>query len=527
MEGGGGEVMYKIIIVDDEAIERQAIQKMLETSSQSISIIGEARNGREAIQLASSLKPDIMMMDIKMPGVSGLEAVQQIKQDQPKIKFIMVSAYDTFDYAREAMREGVKEYILKPSRKEDILSSIQRVINELDQERLRDEQAEDIKEKFSQALSIMKSEWVISLLMSHIQEINQEDWLSLLDLDMVDGCAIAISVVSHEDYPSSILKQKWYSVIKEWLSNKQGCIVGAMIGDQIPVFMFGQKDSRIPLKALVLKRLQELRNVIRIKQLNVSIQAGIGRNYQELQELVTSYHEAVLALEHVEGDGFFRHFDDLKRNDQNQNLYEDERDLLELVKDGNIEKATHALEAYIDKLIENQTYSNASLYQQLNDFFVILTRMLHDLGIKSIPQRPTMAEHQSNEELKQVAVKMVYQITLVVKSWRDTQDVSLLDKAQAYVESHYNDNLTLQFVADYVGLSLYYFSKRFKEHTGLNFIDYLTTVRIDKAKLLLKRTDQSLKEICFNIGYKDPNYFSRVFKKMTSVSPTEFRKHSR
>src|SRR5699024_6693095 len=130
-----GGIKLRILIAEDELIERKAMRKFIENNFTDIIVVGEAVNGRKAIELAETIKPDIIFMDIKMPGINGLEAIEEISGKYPAIKFILVSAYDSFDYAKEAMQFGIKDYILKPAKKEEIVKALLRLQQEITSER--------------------------------------------------------------------------------------------------------------------------------------------------------------------------------------------------------------------------------------------------------------------------------------------------------------------------------------------------------------------------------------------------------
>ena len=127
--------MIKVMVVDDEAIEREALTKIIERGIEDVQVVGQADNGIHAIQLARELEPDLILMDIQMPGLNGLEAIQQIQAQQPQIKYVIVTAYDTFDYARQALKLGVKDYLLKPSKTQEIVDMLQKVVHKIEQEK--------------------------------------------------------------------------------------------------------------------------------------------------------------------------------------------------------------------------------------------------------------------------------------------------------------------------------------------------------------------------------------------------------
>ncbi|MFL6556709.1 MAG: response regulator, partial [Bacillus sp. (in: firmicutes)] len=172
--------MLKILIVDDEVLERTALTKIINRSSMDVIVIGEAPNGRKAIEMATEHRPDIIFMDIKMPGIDGVQAVKAIKKIDPGIRFIMVSAFNTFEYAKEVMQQGVKEYILKPSRKQDILAALERVSSEILEESKQREEQQSLRQNLDRAVSIAQKEWVSSVLVNQVQDITFDEWGQLL-----------------------------------------------------------------------------------------------------------------------------------------------------------------------------------------------------------------------------------------------------------------------------------------------------------------------------------------------------------
>ncbi|MFC7441159.1 response regulator [Laceyella putida] len=348
--------MYTILIVDDEGVERQALNMIISKHLPDVQVIGEAENGRQAIDLARQCKPDVILLDIKMPGIDGVEAVKQIKQALPHTKFIMVSAFDTFEYARQVMQQGVKEYLLKPARTEEIVQAIRRTLTDLSQEREAQAEQMRLREQLEQALS-----------------------------------------------------------------------------------------------------------------------------------------------------------------------FEQAKTLFELIKWGDVEGALTHFDRYFEDFVRTVGENEQKLKQTITDLFSLVSYMLKEChldGDIEITWRPS----QSFAEIKQQTRAELTRLVERVTNRRALHAHDLLHKAKQYMDEHYTRPLSLEEVAAHVRLSPHYFSKLFKERFQMNFMDYLTGLRIEQAKQLLLHSDCSLKEICFSVGYKDPNYFSRVFKKITGVSPSEYRR---
>ncbi|MGE8203371.1 response regulator [Heyndrickxia sp. NPDC080065] len=502
----------RLIIVDDEKLERTAISKMIQTEMPGIEIIGEAVNGRMAIQLAHELQPDLMMMDIKMPGIDGVEAVKEIRKHNKRVRFIMVSAFNTFEYAKEVMQQGVKEYLLKPSKKKDVLEALARVSEEIMEERTILSEYQHTKENLTRALSVIESEWLSSLLLNHIEDLNFKEWSNLLGIEVKSGYIVLFTVQDDHERTSNRDKRSLYSGLKSIMKTNmsQECVIGPMVDNKIPVLiLLNTIHDKNRMKSKAIKSAHTVVNTFQNKFKNVKLAAGIGSAFDKIDLLAQSYHEAILALEQRKGRDVFFYAD--KEINLVPVFFEKERELLEWIKLGDRSRALQTFELYVEANQDQPKH----FFEEL---MIMISRMLGDLGIH-FEKRNFLQGDEWIVQLRQFVVDAVE----VVQAWRIRNHKSYLQKAKEYIETNYEKNITLEEVAEYVDLSPFHFTKMFKEKFGLTFIDYLTDLRIEKAKNEILHTNKSLKEICFSVGYKDPNYFSRVFKKKTGVSPTSYR----
>ncbi|WP_420768626.1 response regulator [Parageobacillus thermoglucosidasius] len=509
----------KIAIVDDEALERKALQKMIRGHLPAMEVIAEAANGREAVEVADQYKPDVMLMDIKMPGIDGLEAIELIRRKHPEIKFIIVSAFDTFDYAKQAMRHGVKEYLLKPSRKEEMVGALQRVYDELMEERRKEKENRELQQRVRQLQKLVEKEWLSVLMLEEVSSQEWKQWETLLPFSIDAGMFMVIQ------FPSGEKREDWKNWIEQVLSEKETThyIIGKMVDGQMPVLFFHDVavkafSWKAVIQSLSLELIQQFE-----RQYGTALYIGLGSPASRLEELRHSYYEALAAAQYYASQkkaksGFLPKKSVLAAASGH---IEKEKRLLDAVRQGDLEQALLQCYTYIEE--EAAHHPLSVVQQKLEETFVLLGRMFADFGI-AYERTVTFHSCRSFEELKKTAAEQLRHMTCHILAWRHQQANGKLGKAKDYIDEHYHHPLTLEEVAEYVGISPCYFSKLFKDRFGMTFIDYVTDVRIARAKKEMADPNKSLKEICFLVGYNDPNYFSRVFKKHTGMSPSEYRK---
>ncbi|MGN8647249.1 AraC family transcriptional regulator [Gracilibacillus sp. HCP3S3_G5_1] len=505
--------MVKVMLVDDEAIEREGIRMMLHRNRPNAEIIAEAKNGKEAVELAAIHQPDIIFMDIKMPEFDGLVAIEKILEELPDTKCIMVSAFDTFQYAKRAMNFGIKEYLLKPSKVSEVLEAYDRMVAELSERK-------DWNKRLEQASSLVEMEFILTLMMDHVHEFNTEDWTKWLDIENTKGFAAVFSFHSVSSTPDRAKKSNWYRTLKNGLSRlPHPTYVGPLTGYQVPVLVKVENNS---LDQFARDAIQEIQQGLHDCQVYV----GVGTIFTDLQDFSRSYEEALYALEQVQShrSAKYQVFNEQMASNRKKRInFEEEKELLEAIKKGDAQQGIHLFDRYFQAILQNANYQVSIIQKTMENFFIVLTRITNELGLDQDMQM-SFDQFETSTQIKEAAKVHLQNMVRLVRDWRSTGIHGLLLQAKDYIESNYQRNITLEEVADEVGLSSYYLSKLFKEHFHITFVEYVTQTRIAKAKDLLLDDRVSLKEIALTIGYKDPNYFSRVFKKETGVSPSDYRK---
>lgn len=464
----------RIIIAEDELLERKAMKKFIREQFSTMQVVAEAANGRKAIALAAALKPDLMLMDIKMPGVNGLEAIETIHTANPTIKFILVSAYDSFAYAKEAMRFGIKDYILKPGRKEEIIQALLRVEKEI----RTDQQHEQEKIRTDQ---LWKQQFLNAVMQHPVADEAKRLQQNL--------------------FPA--MRSCSFIVIKT--ASQASCI--ARLQETIDMdYIVSQTDTFVIVCLIAEHALQkaELLKIARnLQQATTSI--GLGDIYTRIDKLPDAYQAAYSAcLQHESrqssGYGF------LYKNAQTETGADWRQFVFAAIEKGHSEQAENLLKKYLPETSADE----------LEGFYIDVMNLLRskhlvlESGMFSLEQ----AARDWHAFAKLCAMKMNAYY----------QSKKYAAQIESYIQDHFQEKISLEDAADAVNLSPSYFSNLFKQEFGINFTDYINRQRMEAAKAMIEENKLSIKEISYMLGYKDPNYFSRVFKKYFAESPKSFQK---
>ncbi|WP_217591813.1 response regulator [Cohnella sp. GbtcB17] len=518
--------MTKLLIVDDEQIERDGLQAILRRGFPELDI-AQAKNGKIAVDMAAELQPDLILMDIKMPGMNGLEAIEQISQAQPGIKFIMVTAYDTFDYARSAIKLGVKDYLLKPSKASEIIATVGKVLSQIEAERSAAETSKRQEDALRKVLPVIEADVVTQLLFDHVHEVHLGELVGLLG-ESVGGEPFAMCVLLPQG------AEGLYGSIREKARQAGGGWVGAMYGRHIPVIAF--RDSARSYRSQALALARDLLAVVDAGTPGGALQGasvpgsggsfvGIGGVYDSLDQIRQSYQEALIASSDPTLPVKYRFYADtpvLGMAREGLSAKQWERQFFDRIRLGQWEQ----VEADVQELLRRCESEGADLLlgqQRALELLWLASRVLLEMGVET--ESPLFAvQARDYRQLRAETALLLARMRQAFEAHQEQVRPDAIQQIKQYVYEHSHEDISLEAIGKRVGLSPFYVSKLFKEQLGVNYIDFLTECRIDKAKKLMGDPGRSLKEITFEVGYHDPNYFSKVFKKMCDVSPTEYRK---
>jgi len=525
--------MYKLLVVDDEQIAIESVKYIVDNEINKIKVVNTATSGRMAIEQARIERPDIVMMDIRMPGINGLEAVNEIKKIHNNVRFVIVSAFEYFEFAQQAVELGVTEYLTKPVSKASIIATLNKITVELDREKLKFDQQIKNQEKMSKMLDVVEHSCIYSLLLSQGHRVNIGKYKELFEISEKQGFMFILQVKSENsnkkrfELDDSVELQKFYGYFKDCLKRKKKCIVGPMMLDRVVVYMpqivkdeYQQRVSSISFLEGVLNKLTE--------KYSGNYKIAIG-SVKEDDDITISYQEAVKVLNYITEDKVM-HIQDIAANMSNTNfdIFADEQKLIDLIEKGDEQASTSFLNEIFNKY--PGFYTKESIRNRLVELMVVAHRIAIENGIENDSYLEysnyinQILNCDSSANFKAMCIGKIRYIANKVQSTKKKKISSIVDKANTIIDKNFDSELTLDDISKELCISPQYFSRLYKDEMGVNFIEQLTKKRIDNAKRLIEEGEYSIKEICYMSGYSDPNYFSRLFKKHEGVSPSMYHK---
>ncbi|RIW38344.1 response regulator [Bacillus salacetis] len=506
--------MIKLLVVDDEQIERDALQVILEKHFPNVEI-KQARNGRQAVEMASEFQPHLILMDIQMPGMNGFEAIERINERDPSIKFIMITAYATFDYAHSALKLGVIDYMVKPTKVADIVDTMDKALHQVkEQQKLKDMDKEQQK-TLQKAKSIFETDVVTQLLFDHVHEVHLHELVEMLKMQMTEE-KFVISVL----LPSG--SEKYYSAIREKARSMGNAWIGALYGRQLPIIVFKNDGQSYRSQAILMAK--EILKLVKTEDSSGWF-IGIGNIYHSLEDIKRSYQESLLATRDTSLPVKYRFYSDVPALSPGLDQHSAKRyehTFFTSIRNGEWDDIVIIM---ID-LIESQEKEGTCILQsqqRLMELIWILSQVMSEIGvdIDSHIYSFRAADYRQLRAETRLILERMHQNT---QEHQDKLEENTIGQIKQYIIDHAYQDISLEEIGKVIGLSPIYISKIFKEQLGVNYIHFLTDCRIEKAKRLMRDPEKSLKQITFEVGYHDPNYFSKVFKKMCHISPTEYRK---
>ena len=530
--------MYKILIADDESIVINALKFIIENNFPGQCLIESANTGRRVIEQADYFRPDIVFMDIQMPGINGIEAMREIRRNNAGIIFIVVSAYLKFDYAKDAIDIGVMDYINKPIDKEVIISILEKAMRKVDAAKRKRSEELSNREKLEIVTPIIENGFIYSLIYQNHGAEDLANFRTLLGIEEDSGFMMSLQFGDlapkgemENTIGTTVRLQKEYSRIKDAVKSFFNCCVGAMMGNMILVFVpkamplpEEEYEKRIEIINEARKMTRDLRRLF-----NAWFRVGIGTVHM-LEDLSQSYNEAMRSLAFNRTDSVVHVSDQsLLVSYEDDYPVDTENALFKNIEEGNVSRASFYAGSFFDWMMETHVQNVMDVKLKVLEFVLRAERigfesggMIYRFNMRS-EYLETIMNMTTYDQLREWFTNKIGTVCHNILTKKEENTVDIIKNAQDYIAANYSKDIILDDVSKELQISPYYFSKLFKKRTGSNFIEYLTNVRIERAKELLRNTNKSMKEICLEVGYSDANYFSRTFKKNVGVTPSEYK----
>ncbi|MFP7295626.1 response regulator [Neobacillus niacini] len=517
--------MHKVIVVEDDRIIRKGICQAIPWGEHGFVIAGEAGDGELALELIEKEQPQVVVSDINMPFMSGLEMAKQIKKKSPETRIIFLTGYEDFKYAQEAVKLKAFDYLLKPVDSEYLLSKAK--------EAAADWEKESVKEKrIIESLPLLQQKLFQKLSREGDYRIDVETELLGLDVQM-EGPYYAVILVKNtieRELEGHSIKEKITSFTSAYFNELNCTVMNADIGEHVILLSLeNDQDSRKGELA------QALFNYL-CKEIDDSITITHGRAYPNLFEVGKSFLEARVALDmrHIMGTGRVISLDEtVSRCDQKEDLVlELEMKLENHIKSGLPEKANETLieleKAIVDrKSVALSDLKVLALKFSTMVFFEIEKWKKEDTtnSFNSSEVYKDIMEIRTLKEMIEIMNNLIEEWSSVMYKKKENNYYSHVDQAIKYIQGNFHDSsLTLQKVAELIHVSTPYLSNLFKMEKGFNFGDYLLELRMKRAMELLSEGNIKTYEVCEQVGYSNPQYFGICFKKYTGFTPAEFKK---
>lgn len=524
--------MYSVFLADDERLIREGLAETLPWDSLGLSLVGMAPDGKQALQDIRERKPDIVLTDIRMPYMDGLELIAKIREIQPECRIVILTGYGEFEYAQTAIRFGVSDFLLKPIDISDLCRILRHIVQELDGIRCHKSELAEMRSRLQCAdeyqfkrrlLRCITGREPLQQLFQYLPEHMRRArafCLVLLQLDRFDS----LTATMDEETVFSMTQRLEQSLEKAG-ERMQLTVVEEFSGRYLLFFTgWEAEELRFSVRSFI-RRLRLIEPEMEFTTVTSAIYGGLA-DCQTAYEFVQQGSKYTFQL-------------GSNRDVQMEELKDDAVNPLPDVP--NVGRVIRSISTFDKKTILQdfqmlandirQTGHNSYLYTHMLVSVVYgeITKLLVDINcpIENILENPLAAYQKilvcaTLDDMLEELFRFVAQICDFVNN-HASANKSAADRAKVYIETHYADSsLTLDRVASAVGISPNYFSALFKQSTNCSFISYLTSVRIAHAKELLKSGSYKTYEVAMRCGYENPTYFSTIFKRQTGFSPSEY-----
>ncbi len=537
----GGAGMFKLIIVDDERLDREGLRQQIDWERMNVTSVETARNGFEALELIKEFKPDILITDIKMPGMDGLTLSEKAVDLVPWIKIIIISGYDDFEYVRNAMKIKAYEYILKPVDTDELIIALKTVIEERLKEKKAEEETKILLDSVNESKYLLRRSLFLDIIYGNID--NSSIWKKIEQLELgINRGSYYIAVIEIDDakFLSDKLGKNSYKELMKSIENcirnvnTNGCSIECQVIDEARLaaifsFLGDSLDDSVNSAQFAAEQI-----IVNVKnKCDISVTVGISIKADSLEKLHICYDLGCRALSQKISRGKGRVLAYYDRNNPRQETIDTQKvtnQLVAALKNSDGSKVEYLINRFFENLmasgIDNKKYilnCCINILSGMENVLLDLNDSTDNVFGQGYILWESFFEYETIEEIRENMRSIFRQVITYLQNRNDKKNRRIVDMVTEYIEDNYAKELTLKDIAAHFYYSPNYLGAIFKEELGKGFADYLIELRIRKAAEVLRHSNLKIYEVANMVGYRNIPSFINQFKLIHNITPKEYK----
>lgn len=535
--------MYKLVIVDDEPTVRNGLSTLFDWNAYGIELAGQADDGDTGLELITRVEPDIVLTDVKMPTMDGISMSQEIRRSLPGTQIIFISGHSDADFLKSALQVYAVDYIFKPVKLPELEKVVERVVQNLQTEETERFLVKEMQVKLTQSMPLLREKFLMSLIRDeYLQPTSLGEKLDFLNLELPQESPYIVLLVAIDDQvdvldtrserDKQLLAYSVLNIVQELIDlHGRGYVFENRTGEYVGILILDECWEEREATLLALSG--EIRDNLS-RWLKISVTIGVGEEVQGLGRLPLSFKRAREAADQkwYLGKNRIITIDSLETGEEDLNRFDTEQSerLRSALNAGDQRRLKKELDDIFLPLVRNRKDGFRYGRNIAMQLIPLSGRILLDLHIlnkewddKEKNALDQLFRLETMADLRCFVASYLEEICQWVLEKRTGRSGNVIESIRTYINAHYAENLTIADIAGSVYLSQTYVSLLFKQETGETIYEYLMKVRISKAKELLRDPRTKFYEVCQAVGYTDPSYFSKLFKKMTGLTPSAYR----
>ncbi len=550
--------MYRLLIADDEKLERDALRYIVQKGFAEIGDIRDAANGRAAIARAADFLPDICFLDIQMPGVNGIEAARRIREQLPGVRIVFLTAFDYFDYAQEAIKIGVDDFIIKPAADREVIAVLTRLTRALDSERSSREESEKNREKIGNLAGMIERELSEGLSRGFIDPARLSEFATVFEYSefLFAAARIELDLQSYPmkidgDAQEHVLQRRCVGLLRREFSEAGGASIVAQFSGGLSALCLLSVQSGAGT-ADFLRLFERAAHRIRV-DLSLDTKIAVSSVSDDLARVGDLIEQAGEALKSVPAGRFPKVWswgsDGRDRRSGGGTPPSDgsstgstgstgftgstgvdfppenlERRLIQAIEAGDFGASDRASDDVLNWFTAHIRDAGET-ERRLREFSVVVRHAIFrrhpGIGLDDMDLADPFGE--GVVQLKSRVRDHTARLVRAVRSQPADAVPAVITRICDFIRQHYPEEISLELLSDIASQSAFHLSRNFKHHTGMHIVEFTNRVRIERARQLLAETNLAVKEISRMVGFSDPAYFARVFRSIEQSTPSAFR----